>query len=175
MGRFSVRTFVRLSVPPLWASGLAGWASGLAGWPRGGTDGRMDERTDGWTYVRTYVGKISLFYRTLSPIGAAAEKARMDGWADGRRENLHTIWPVVEQRCLKNEDVFTVCNHAPIFYLRLAKQCLDVRAQRLEPVSCSPGVITQGLEVGARGLGLKGRFCGSEAVARRLGLGGWGS
>ena len=109
----------------------------------------------------------------------------MDGWADGRRENLqcslfsfsqhHTIWAAVEQRRLKNEDVFTVCKHAPIFYLRLAKQSLDVRAWRLEPVSCSPGVTTQGLEVGARGLGLKGRFCGSEAVARRPGLGGWGS
>ena len=46
-----------------WASGLAGWASGLAGWPRGG-NGRTDRRT--------YVRKISPFYRTLSPIGAAA-------------------------------------------------------------------------------------------------------
>ena len=45
-----------------WCSGLAGWASGLAGWPRGG-NGRRDER------------KISPFYRTLSPIGAAAQKA----------------------------------------------------------------------------------------------------
>ena len=43
------------------ASGLAGRASGLARWPRGG-DGRTD------------VGKISPFYRTLSPIGAAAQK-----------------------------------------------------------------------------------------------------
>ena len=32
--------------------------------PEGGTDGWTDERTDGW--------KISPFYRTLSPIGAAA-------------------------------------------------------------------------------------------------------
>ena len=42
---------------------MAGWASGLAGWSRGGngqTDGRTNER------------KISQFYRTLSPIGAAA-------------------------------------------------------------------------------------------------------
>ena len=45
------------------ASGLAGWASRLAGWPR-----RGDKRTDGWTDGR----KISPFYRTLSPIGAAA-------------------------------------------------------------------------------------------------------
>ena len=46
--------------------GLADWASGLAGWPRGGewTDGRTDEWTNGW--------KISPFYRTSSPIGAAA-------------------------------------------------------------------------------------------------------
>ena len=76
-----VRSFVR---PPLWlagwasglagwasgqagwASGLAGWASGLAGCPRGG-DGRT-KRTDGQTNVR----KISPFYRTSSPIGAAA-------------------------------------------------------------------------------------------------------
>ena len=100
-----VRPYVRLSVrPPLWAiqpglrpsqpvlrpsqpglrssqpaksqasgmaglaSDLAGWASGLAGWRRGGgTDGRMDKRTDG--------RKISPFYRTLSPIGAAAQKS----------------------------------------------------------------------------------------------------
>ena len=131
-----------------------------------------------------YGQKISPFYRTLTPIRAATQKARIDGWADGRRENLqcsffsfsqhHTIWAEVKQRRLKNEDVFTVCKHATIFYLSLAKQSLDVRARRLEPVSCSPGVVTQGLEVGARGLGLKGRFCGSEAVARRLGLGGWG-
>ena len=45
------------------ASGLAGWASRLAGWPR-----RGDKRTDGRTDGR----KISPFYRTLSPIGAAA-------------------------------------------------------------------------------------------------------
>ena len=42
---------------------MAGWASGLAGWPRGG-NGRTDGRTNG--------RKISPFYRTLSPIGAAA-------------------------------------------------------------------------------------------------------
>ena len=42
---------------------MAGWASGLAGWPRGG-NGRTEERTDG--------RKISPFYRTSSPIGAAA-------------------------------------------------------------------------------------------------------
>ena len=61
-----VRTYVRTSVrPPLWPSGLAGWASGLAGWPRGG---------DGRTNVRTNGRKISPFYRTSSPIGAAAQK-----------------------------------------------------------------------------------------------------
>ena len=49
---------------------MAGWASGLAGWPRGGgrTDGWMDGQTDEQTNER----KISPFYRTLSPIGAAA-------------------------------------------------------------------------------------------------------
>ena len=36
----------------------------LAGWLEGGMDGRTDERTNG--------RKISPFYRTLSPIGAAA-------------------------------------------------------------------------------------------------------
>ena len=46
-----------------WVSGLAGWASGLAGWPSGG-NGQMD----GWTDKQ----KISPFYMTLSPIGAAA-------------------------------------------------------------------------------------------------------
>ena len=139
-------------------------------------DERMDVYTEGKTPHSTGLCPLS---RPLP------KKARIDGWADGWREKLqcslfsfsqhHTIWAAVEQRRLKNEDVFTVCKHAPIFYLRLAKQSLDVRAWRLEPVSCSPGVITQGLEVGARGLGLKGRFCGSEAVARRPGLGGWGS
>ena len=43
---------------------MAGWASGLAGWPRGGTYVRTDVRTD--------ERKISPFYRTSSPIGAAA-------------------------------------------------------------------------------------------------------
>ena len=42
---------------------LAGWASGPAGWPRGG---------DGWMNKQTDEQKISPFYRTLSPIGAAA-------------------------------------------------------------------------------------------------------
>ena len=47
--------------PQAW--GQAGWASGLAGWPRGGNR-HMD--------LRTYVWKIFPFYRTSSPIGAAA-------------------------------------------------------------------------------------------------------
>ena len=47
---------------------MAGWASGLAGWPRGGKDKHTDGRTDGRTDER----KISSFYRSLSPIGAAA-------------------------------------------------------------------------------------------------------
>ena len=42
---------------------MAGWAKGLAGWPRGG-NGQTNGQTYGW--------KISPFYRTLSPIGAAA-------------------------------------------------------------------------------------------------------
>ena len=51
-----------------WASGLAGWASGLAGWPRGG-----DKQTDKWTDGRMDGRKISPFYRTSSPIEAAAQ------------------------------------------------------------------------------------------------------
>ena len=51
---------------------MAGWTSGLAGWPKVG-DGQMDRWTDG----RTYQQKISPFYRTLSPIGAAALPAPM--------------------------------------------------------------------------------------------------
>ena len=43
---------------------MADWASGLAGWPRGGTDRQTNRQTD--------IQKISPFYRTLSPIGAAA-------------------------------------------------------------------------------------------------------
>ena len=100
MGRFSIRLFVRLSIHPfpslghpawpeaqlasslkLQASGMAGWAKGLAGWPRGG-NGRTNGRTYGW--------KISPFYRTSSPIGAAAlpppmktkEKEQGKGTAD---------------------------------------------------------------------------------------------
>ena len=38
----------------------------------GWTDGRMDGRMDGWTDERTDKRKISPFYRTSSPIGAAA-------------------------------------------------------------------------------------------------------
>ena len=49
-----------------WASGLAGWASGLAGWPRGGD-------------VQTNIQKISPFYRTSPPIGAAAQKGIKKG------------------------------------------------------------------------------------------------
>ena len=47
-----------------WASDLASWASDLDGWPRGRTNKQTDEQRDG--------RKISPFYRTLSPIGAAA-------------------------------------------------------------------------------------------------------
>ena len=97
MGRFSVRPFVRSFVrPPLWSSQpglrpsqpglrpsqpglrpsqpasqsslrLQAWLAGPQAWlagPEGGTDGRTDKRTD--------ERKISPFYRTSSPIGAAA-------------------------------------------------------------------------------------------------------
>ena len=118
----------------------------LAPWGDGRTDERMDVYTDGKTP----------HCKGLCPLSRPLpKKARIDGWADGWRENLqcslfsfsqhHTIWAEVKQRRLKNEDVFTVC-----------KQRLDVKARRLEPVSYSPGVITQGLEAGACGLVLTG-------------------
>ena len=37
-------------------------------------DGQTDGGTGGWTYGRTYGRKISPFYRTSSPIGAATQK-----------------------------------------------------------------------------------------------------
>ena len=39
---------------------------------------QMYERTNGW--------KISSFYRTLSPIGAAAQKGRKEGKKEGKKE-----------------------------------------------------------------------------------------
>ena len=48
--------------------GLRPSQPGLAGWPGGGMYGQ----TDGRTYKQTDVRKISPFYRTLSPIRAAA-------------------------------------------------------------------------------------------------------
>ena len=74
-GFLLVRSFVRPYVfsPSAWASDLAdgasdlaGWASGPARWLRDGVDGRTNKRTN--------EQKISSFYRTLSPIGAAAQK-----------------------------------------------------------------------------------------------------
>ena len=64
-----------------WASSLAGWASNLAGWaldlaqlPRGKrrTYRQIDGQTDGWMDGQMEGWKISPFYRTFSPIGAAA-------------------------------------------------------------------------------------------------------
>ena len=75
-----VRPYIRTSVPPSRGSeaclaGSEAWLAGskacLAGsraleGGNGWTDGRMDGRTDGW--------KISPFYKTPSPIRAAAKK-----------------------------------------------------------------------------------------------------
>ena len=85
----SVCPYVRLSPslghpakPEAWLAGPEAWLAGPQAWldgPEGGdrrTDVRTDGRTDGRTYGRTY--KISPFYRTSSPIGAAAQK----GWLD---------------------------------------------------------------------------------------------
>merc|ERR1712105_562043 len=52
-----------LARPQAWLAGSQAWLAGPQAWldgPEGGTYGRMNER------------KISPFYRTLSPIGAAA-------------------------------------------------------------------------------------------------------
>ena len=54
-----------------WLAGPQAWLAGPQAWldgPEGGTDGRMDGRTNG--------RKISPFYRTSSPIGAAAQKGK---------------------------------------------------------------------------------------------------
>ena len=48
---------------------MEGWTDGrVEGWTVGWMDGRMN----GWTDEQTDKWKISPFYRTLSPIGAAA-------------------------------------------------------------------------------------------------------
>ena len=65
-----------------WLAGSQAWLPGLQAWldgPEGG-EGWMDRWTDGQTDRqrqmdgRLYVGKISPFYRTLSPIEATAQK-----------------------------------------------------------------------------------------------------
>ena len=94
MGRFSVYPFVRPSVHPLlwaiksgllpsqpglrhqaWLDGRQAWLAGPQAWldsPEGGTDGRTNKQTNKHTYP---------FYRTLSPIGAAAQKPD-DRWKE---------------------------------------------------------------------------------------------
>ena len=58
---------VHPSVWPSWLAGPQAWLDG----PEGG-NGRTEGRTDEQTNKRTYGRKISPFYRTSSPIGAAA-------------------------------------------------------------------------------------------------------
>ena len=56
-----------------WLAGSQAWLAGPQAWLDGpGGDVRMNERT--------YVRKISPFYRTSSPIGAAAQKAGELSW-----------------------------------------------------------------------------------------------
>ena len=59
--------------------GSVGQGSGVGGvgWSLGGRDGRLDVCSDIWKFVcsdgRTEIPP--LFYRTLSPLGSAAQKA----------------------------------------------------------------------------------------------------
>ena len=61
-----------LGLRPGWLGLRPGWLGLRPGWLglRPGWMAQRGERTDGWTYIR----KISPFYRTSSPIGAAAQK-----------------------------------------------------------------------------------------------------
>ena len=69
-----------MGLRPGWLGLKPGWLGLRPGWmaQRGGgqTDVRTDVRTDGRTDIRTdgRTYKISPFYRTMSPIGAAAQK-----------------------------------------------------------------------------------------------------
>ena len=54
-----------------WLAGPQAWLDG--GWPRGGNG-----RSDWWTDGRTNIWKISPFYRTSSPIRAAAQKRKKE-------------------------------------------------------------------------------------------------
>ena len=54
-----------LAGPQIWLAGPRAWLAGHQAWLDG-----PEGRTDGWTNVQ----KISPFYRTLSPIGATAQK-----------------------------------------------------------------------------------------------------
>ena len=58
-----------------WTDGLTdGWTDGwMDGWTDRWTDGRTDGQTDRWMDGQTDGWKISPFYRTSSPIGAAAQ------------------------------------------------------------------------------------------------------
>ena len=52
---------------------MDGWTNGERdGWTDRGTEGQREGGTDGWTDKQNF----SPFYRTLSPVGAAAQKER---------------------------------------------------------------------------------------------------
>ena len=59
-----------LAMRPAWLALRPDWLGLRPAWLAFGPS--RGERTDGWIDVRTYVRKISPFYRTSSPIGAAA-------------------------------------------------------------------------------------------------------
>ena len=71
----SVRPSLRIIQPGLagseaWLAGPQAWLAGPQAWLDG---------PEGGTYGRTYIRKISPFYRTSSPIGAAAQKLHIWG------------------------------------------------------------------------------------------------
>ena len=68
------------------------------------TDGWMDGWMDGWTDGWTNGRKISPFYRTLCPIGAAAQKKRGEGWRERRNEErIGHMKQVLEEKKLGND------------------------------------------------------------------------
>ena len=115
--RPSIRPSVRTSVPPLlgaiqpglrpsqpglkpeawqavWLGIRSGWLGyrpgylGLRpGW-LGLRPGWIAQRGDGWMYICMYIRKISPFYRTSSPIGAAAQKRVTKPPTDGLTDPL---------------------------------------------------------------------------------------
>ena len=55
--------------------------------------GHTDRQVDGWTDRRTDVQNFSPFYKTLSPVGAAAQKTdrQIGGWRKREREERKKV------------------------------------------------------------------------------------